>query len=183
MVSAVNLVSVLALSSTALSFGLPSIFSNNYPLPKKPGEKPVPGNSPISICDSTESQLLTLESVVLSPNPPERGQNLTISAIGTLSETIKEGAYVDVDVTYGYIKLIHQTFDLCEEIQNVDMTCPIESGKYTLTKQVEIPKEVPPGKYTVYARAYTDEDEFITCLTGTVEFPPVGLGEIIDILI
>ncbi|ODV98224.1 hypothetical protein PACTADRAFT_36815 [Pachysolen tannophilus NRRL Y-2460] len=136
-----------------------------------PGEKPVPGDSPVSICDSDQAQILSLTSLVISPNPPVRNANLTISALGVLDKTIEDGAYVEVDVRYGYIKLLHQIFDICEEIQQVNMTCPIEKGEHDITKEVEIPNEVPPGKYVVYARAYTKDDEFIACITGTVEFP------------
>lgn len=45
---------------------------------------------------------------------------------------------------YGLIRLIKQEADLCEQIQNVDMHCPLKQGKMTLTKEVDIPKEVPP---------------------------------------
>ena len=75
-----------------------------------------------------------------------------------------------MNVRYGYIKLLEKTFDLCEEIQNVDLTCPVAAGAQSLAKTVEIPDEVPPGTYTVYARAFTAEDEYITCLTATVTF-------------
>ncbi|AOA60375.1 Protein with similarity to the human NPC2/He1 [Komagataella phaffii CBS 7435] len=139
-----------------------------------PGQdlKPVPGDSPIANCDVSQKQLLTLKEVDLSPNPPQRGVNLTITAIGDLDVAVTEGAYVEIDVTYGYIKLIHQTFDICSEIQNVDLECPLDKGHYELTKEVEIPQQVPPGKYTVFARAFTADDKFITCLTGSVEFGP-----------
>lgn len=137
-----------------------------------PDERPIPGDSPIVQCDVTEPQILNLQSVILEPNPPVRGENLTIVAKGFLSKTIEEGAYVEVDVRYGFIKLIHQTFDICEEVGKVDLECPIEKGQQIIMKQVEIPSEVPPGKYMVNARAYTKDDEFITCLSGSVEFPP-----------
>ncbi|EMG48989.1 Phosphatidylglycerol/phosphatidylinositol transfer protein, partial [Candida maltosa Xu316] len=133
--------------------------------------KPVPGDSPIEICDFTESQLLYLNEVVLSPNPPEAGSNLTFTAIGYVDKTIEDGAYVEVEVRYGFIKLIHQTYDLCEEIVKVDLECPIKKGKHIITKVVEIPQEVPPGKYLVTARAYTKNDEYITCLTAQIVFP------------
>lgn len=132
---------------------------------------PIPGDSPLENCDISDDQSLSLYSIDLSPNPPERGTNLTITASGYLHQDISEGAYVDVVVNYGYIRLLSQTYDLCEELPNVDMSCPINKGLYTLTKQVEIPNEVPPGKYTVFARAYNKDDSMITCLTGTVEFP------------
>ncbi|CUM62657.1 uncharacterized protein PRCAT00000211001 [Priceomyces carsonii] len=136
-----------------------------------PGDKPVPGNSPIVQCESDIAQLLDLQSVVILPNPPVRGENLTFIAEGYVSKDIEDGAYVEVDVRYGYIKLIHQTFDLCEEITKVDLSCPINKGNQIIKKEVEIPKEVPSGKYIVNARAYTKDDEFITCLSATVEFP------------
>ncbi|EIF46591.1 hypothetical protein HII12_001711 [Brettanomyces bruxellensis] len=136
--------------------------------------EPIPGESPLELCDSLQPQILTLDSLKMDPVPPERGENLTIIASGTLSAPVEEGAYVDVDVDYGLIKLIHATYDLCEELPNVDMKCPIKKGHYELNKKVEIPSQVPPGQYKVVARAYTKDDELITCLTGEVVFPPYG---------
>lgn len=144
-----------------------------YPTPPGKDQRPVPGDSPIIQCDASEAQLLNLQSVILEPNPPARGENLTIVAKGYLAEDVEAGAYVDVEVRYGFIKLIHQTFDLCEEIAKVDLECPLKAGEHVIIKQVEVPNEVPPGKYIVNARAYTKDDEFITCLTATVEFPAI----------
>lgn len=143
-----------------------------YVFPDNPDQKPVPGKSPIFQCEAASPQLLTLELVVIDPNPPVKGQNLTFVAKGVLAKEVGEGAYVDVDVRYGFIRLIHQRFDLCEEITKVDLECPIEKGKQVIKKRVEIPEEVPPGKYTVIAKAFTADDEFITCLGAVVEFPP-----------
>ena len=56
--------------------------------------------------------MLHLDEVIVTPNPPVAGQNLTFTAVGTLDKTIEEGAYVEVEVRYGFIKLIHQTYDL-----------------------------------------------------------------------
>ncbi len=165
----------LLLLSTSPAFTLS--IQNPFKLSNLPGAdtKPIPGESPLQQCDIQSSQLLHLSQVILYPNPPVRVANLTISAIGTLTKDIEDGSYVDVDVTYGYIKLLHQTYDICEELPQIDMECPVTKGYYQLTKIVEIPNEVPPGKYSVTARAYTKDDELITCLTGAVEFPSYGL--------
>ncbi|CAI5755686.1 unnamed protein product [Candida verbasci] len=147
---------------------------NRYSIDNLPGgdnTKPVPGDSPIEICDFKESQLLKLQEIIIAPNPPKAGSNLTFTATGYISKTIEDGAYVEVDVRYGFIKLVHQTFDLCEEVQKVDLECPIQKGNQIISKVVEIPQEVPPGKYLVNARAYTKDDEYITCLTAQIEFP------------
>lgn len=134
-------------------------------------DKPIPGKSPLMLCDLEEPKLVEIYRVDLDPNPPVKGQNLTIFAEGIVKKTILEGAYVDVDVRYGYIRLLKQTFDLCEQTATVDIDCPIKEGKLVLETSVEIPAEVPPGKYVVVARAYTVDDEPITCLSATVEFP------------
>lgn len=72
------------------------------------------------------------------------GQTLTIEAAGTLRERIEKGATVLLEVKYGLITLIRQTADLCEQIENVDLHCPLEKGDMVLKKQVELPKQIPP---------------------------------------
>ncbi|KAK3318300.1 ML domain-containing protein [Apodospora peruviana] len=108
-------------------------------------ELDVPGESPLKFCEADrEKDLITIDSVDLSPNPPEAGTTLEIAASGTVKETIEDGAYVNLSVKYGYIRLINTKADLCEEIKNVDLECPIEEGKISITKSVELPKEIPP---------------------------------------
>lgn len=96
--------------------------------------KPVPGKSPIEVCDYSTKQLLTLDEITISPNPPEAGANLTFTAKGTIDKTITDGAYVEVDVRYGFIKLIHQTYDICKEITKVDLVQLKRVNKSSLKK-------------------------------------------------
>lgn len=117
------------------------------------------------------------------------GTELVIKALGTVSEPIEKGAYIQLQVKYGLIRLISTKADLCEQIKNVDMECPIEEGLLSITKTVSLPAEIPPvspnipawrrpaaadmtlqGKYTVKADVYTADDKPITCLTATVVF-------------
>jgi len=82
---------------------------------------------------------------------------------------------VHLQIKYGLITIIKQTLDLCDNVEKVDMKCPIEKGDITFEKEVELPKQIPPGKYTVFADAKTKDDEdVITCLTATVEFKVGG---------
>ncbi|SCU78826.1 LANO_0A04148g1_1 [Lachancea nothofagi CBS 11611] len=136
--------------------------------------RPIAGDSPLMQCDADEKQVLDIQLVNLFPNPPVRGENVTVSAAVSSKDTIVAGAYVDVEVRLGYIKLLSQTYDLCEELENNDidgLKCPIQAGDYKIDKTVEIPQEVPPGKYTVLARAFTEDDEEITCVSGDIYFP------------
>lgn len=138
----------------------------------QPPSKPIPGDSPLAVCDTSDAQLLTIRQVDLDPNPPQRGANLTIYGVGELAKEVTDGAYVDVTVNYGYIRLIQQTYDLCEQLPEIDMECPLQKGDYSIEKIVELPAQIPPGKYTVTARAYTVDDELISCLTGSMVFTP-----------
>jgi hypothetical protein len=132
----------------------------------------VPGSNPLTYCQKEhQDDILILDHVNLSPNPPEKGKTLSIEAVGTLLEDVEEGAYVVLQVKYGLIRLVNTEADLCEQVSNVDLKCPIKKGKTTITKDVELPKEIPPGTYTVFADAYTKGGEKkIVCLEATVSF-------------
>jgi len=94
-----------------------------------------------------------------------------VTAKGKLSANVTDGAYVQLQVKYGLITIIRQKADLCDTVKNVDLECPLSKDKdVELTKDVDLPKEIPPGKYTVVADVYTKDDKKVTCLTATVEF-------------
>lgn len=57
---------------------------------------------------------------------------------------MEKGAYVQLQVKYGLITLVKQTVDLCEQVSNVDLDCPLDAGTLDLQKDVELPKEIPP---------------------------------------
>lgn len=127
---------------------------------------PVKGDNPLVYCNAPAENILQIDQVDLSPNPPKPGEVLTITASGTFNQPVEKGAYVNLVVKYGLITLIKQTADLCDQVSNVDLKCPLNAGKMTLTKQVELPKQIPPGKYSVLADVYTKSSEHVTCLEG-----------------
>ncbi|KAJ6258462.1 hypothetical protein Dda_6503 [Drechslerella dactyloides] len=134
----------------------------------------IPGGSPINHCSNPDTDLIQIDRIYISPNPPQRGQQLHFEASGIVKKRIEEGAYLKVDVIYNrYIHLIrNQTFDFCENIQKaeVDISCPIEEGPLTVVKEVDLPGEIPPGKFIVTAFLYTVNDEMMTCLHAETTF-------------
>ncbi|KAI9799497.1 MAG: Phosphatidylglycerol/phosphatidylinositol transfer protein [Piccolia ochrophora] len=166
----------MRLSTSILTLLLSSLvgakFFSQDPLVDTLGDS-IPGDSPIKLCEGAEEDnILKIDHVNLTPNPPQAGNNLTIEASGTLSKDVEEGAYVNLQVKYGnYIKLVDTKADLCDQIQNVDLECPLKKGDNKVTKDVSLPKQIPPGKYHVFADVYTKDDEKITCLTAEVSFP------------
>ncbi|KIW55773.1 hypothetical protein PV05_04500 [Exophiala xenobiotica] len=131
---------------------------------------PVPGKNPLNFCADPKDYILEVDYVDLSPNPPLPGQKLTITANGTFHKDIEPGATVFLQVKYGLITLIKQEADLCDNLPQIDMSCPIKEGVMTLKKEVDIPKQVPPGKYTVLADVNTVDKEKISCMESTVFF-------------
>ncbi|KAL4979958.1 Phosphatidylglycerol/phosphatidylinositol transfer protein [Aspergillus desertorum] len=125
---------------------------------------PVKGDNPLEYCSEPSGDLLEIQSVDLAPNPPKAGTTLAIRAAGNLHERIEAGAYVVLEVKYGLITLLRQTADLCEQLTNVDLQCPLEEGPMVLTKEVQLPQQIPPGHYTVHADVYTKDNKRITCL-------------------
>jgi hypothetical protein len=72
-----------------------------------------------------------------------------ITAVGTVDEPIEDGAYILLQVKYGLIRLISTKADLCEQITNVDLECPVDKGKLSITKTVSLPAEIPPVSVSV----------------------------------
>jgi hypothetical protein len=121
-------------------------------------------------CADPTDYILSIDKVNLDPNPPTPGCNLTIEAAGTFSKYVGAGAKVFLQVKYGLITLIKQEADLCDQIGNVDLSCPLKKGPMSFTKSVNIPAQVPTGKYTVIADVYTVDEEKVTCLESVVFF-------------
>ncbi|ORY96834.1 ML domain-domain-containing protein [Syncephalastrum racemosum] len=119
---------------------------------------------------SKPDDLLEIEYIDLNPDPPQKGETLTIDFKGELSEEVPEGTMAEVTVKFGVVQLIKKNFDLCKEIKNIDEECPIPAGPLQITKSVDLPKEIPPGKYSVHAVVRTPEDKEVTCLNARVEF-------------
>ncbi|KAF2188656.1 hypothetical protein K469DRAFT_684662 [Zopfia rhizophila CBS 207.26] len=154
---------LLAISVSARSNWIPSQITINE-------EFKVPGDNPLYFCSDPKDDILMIEKVDLSPNPPEPGKTLAIKAKGDFKETIEQDAKVHIQVKYGLITLINQEADLCDTIENVDLSCPLDKGEMTLTKDVDLPKEIPPGTYTVLADVFTKDGDKITCLTAKIAF-------------
>ncbi|KAL1925639.1 uncharacterized protein VTP21DRAFT_522 [Calcarisporiella thermophila] len=134
------------------------------------GEK-LGGNIAVINDCGKDDYIAQIDYIKFSPNPPERGKPLTILGKGNLTENIKEGAYVDLVVKYGLIKLLQQQMDLCEEAEKIGYQCPLQRGELQVEHTETLPKEIPPGKYTVNIRAFTTDKRPIACVDAIATFP------------
>ncbi|TFK77023.1 hypothetical protein BDN72DRAFT_830196 [Pluteus cervinus] len=118
------------------------------------------------------TDIIQIRSIQVSPDPPQPGQDLTVKVNAFVTETIEEGAYADVTVKLGLVKLLHKQFDLCEEARTneADIQCPVQPGEYTVEQTVALPKEIPRAKFGVEVAGYTKDDEDMLCLKLKVDF-------------
>ncbi|RKF78698.1 Phosphatidylglycerol/phosphatidylinositol transfer protein [Golovinomyces cichoracearum] len=131
---------------------------------------PVPGDNSLNYCSGyQEGEILRISEATFNPNPPQRGKTLSIDIVGQLSQKV-EGAYVDVVVKLGIIKLLHTMIDLCADDPRANITCPIEKGPVKLHSEIEIPAQIPPALFYVHVQAYTNDDEDLFCLGSKVDF-------------
>ncbi|CAE6454039.1 unnamed protein product [Rhizoctonia solani] len=116
-----------------------------------------------------------VQSIKLSPDPPQIGKDLTITARGVVTRKIEDGAYADVTVKLGLVKLLHKQFDICEEARNNNVTvqCPVEPGEYEVVQTVQLPRETPRAKFIIDVKGFTSEealDPDLACLQLKVDF-------------
>ncbi|CEL58724.1 Phosphatidylglycerol/phosphatidylinositol transfer protein OS=Cryptococcus neoformans var, neoformans serotype D (strain JEC21 / ATCC MYA-565) GN=NPC2 PE=3 SV=1 [Rhizoctonia solani AG-1 IB] len=116
-----------------------------------------------------------VKSIKLSPDPPQIGKDLTITARGVVTRKIEDGAYADVTVKLGLVKLLRKEFDICEEARknNVTVQCPVEPSEYEIVQTVQLPKETPRAKFIVDVKGFTSDealDTDLVCLQLKVDF-------------
>ncbi|KLO20167.1 MD-2-related lipid-recognition [Schizopora paradoxa] len=113
-----------------------------------------------------------IKSISISPDPPQKGQDLNVTVSGTVKKEVDEGAYALVQVKVGAIKILTKEIDICEEARNSDMElqCPVKEGDYTVKQTAQLPKEIPPGKFKVTIEGFTVEDENLVCVDIDVDF-------------
>ncbi|KAL8735227.1 MAG: hypothetical protein Q9166_001103 [cf. Caloplaca sp. 2 TL-2023] len=102
----------------------------------------VPGKNPLKFCTDPTDYILTIDNVDLDPNPPQKGKALQIKAKGNFTEKVEQDAYIDLSIKYGLITLVNTKADLCEQMKEVDESCPLEGVK-EFTKDVTLPQEIP----------------------------------------
>lgn len=104
-----------------------------------------PPPATVLLC-SEDSDMMEVNDVVLIPDPPKRGQNLTVEISGWLKDDLEDGAYMLATVRKSGIKFPQFKLPVCEYL---DSRCPVEKGLRTLSMTFEIPGLMPGGGYEI----------------------------------
>ncbi|XP_065914741.1 putative phosphatidylglycerol/phosphatidylinositol transfer protein DDB_G0278295 [Dysidea avara] len=98
-------------------------------------------------CDKSDYDVTDLK-ISFSPNPPQKGRNLTIIASGTVNRQIA-GGKIKVTAKYGFITVLNQSYDVCDFAKKMGKECPIPAGPLSGSKTVMVPDKIPGGTYLV----------------------------------
>ena len=122
------------------------------------------------ITDCTKStDKASIVSLKITPDPPQKGQNLTVTSDINFKEEITGGT-VTVVVKYLGFKVLDKTEDLCSLLGKVGLKCPIPAGDQKATEVEPLPSSIPPGHYTGSIKANDQNGNEIVCLNLDLHF-------------
>lgn len=96
--------------------------------------------------------------VFSDPNPPVKGQNVTIAVSGTLDETVDAGTY-QIDVSYAGIPVYSKNGSICDYAP-----CPQAAGAINLSKEIELPSIAPAGSYHAKIQGADSNSQPLFCV-------------------
>jgi len=109
------------------------------------------------------SDHLKIGKVTITPDPPQIGVNITVDASGTLDETITSGTLY-IELEWSGIVLLNNTYDLCSQLVQVGLKCPLDSGATQIRVSELIPSNAPPGDYTATVIIGDQKNQEVTCI-------------------
>lgn len=98
----------------------------------------------------------------MTPDPPKKGQDVTVAASGTLDEQVTSGK-INVEVEFLGIKVVNETLDLCKTISKYQQ-CPIAQGPLSVKVTESLPSDAPSGHYTGKAVISDQSGSQIACI-------------------
>jgi len=105
----------------------------------------------VVLCND-ESDVMRVSEIVLQPDPPEKGANLTVAVDGFLEHDVLPGAYLDARIKKSGIRFPQVRVSVCEYLH---AGCPVAKGSTSMSMTFDIPKLMPGGQYEIEAALYT----------------------------
>ncbi|KZP01496.1 hypothetical protein CALVIDRAFT_7717 [Calocera viscosa TUFC12733] len=104
-----------------------------------------------------EHDLISIEHLSISPDPPRPGEPVSVFVSGRTSEMIQRGAQYFSEVKYGSSVLSKGWHDFCGLTLESGYYCPILPGEFHLDETFELPSNIPSGKFTILTIGQTRE--------------------------
>lgn len=105
-----------------------------------------------------------ISNVIITPDPPVKGDNIEVKATITLDEEVT-GGEVKVNLNYGDIPIYSTTLDLCDILEQLTSdSCPLSKGAHDIDIKQTIPGFAPGGKYKGKAVATDQNGAELACI-------------------
>ncbi|KAN0055518.1 hypothetical protein ACTA71_008631 [Dictyostelium dimigraforme] len=112
------------------------------------------------------SDTFQIKNVTVNPDPPHKGDTVTIYAAGQLTKVIS-GGNANILIKLGFITIIKEAKPICSS--DNPLSCPIQPGDYSHQVTVTIPTSAPKGKYSGQFVLTDQIDEEIACIDVNIE--------------
>ncbi|KAI9146248.1 ML domain-containing protein [Paraphysoderma sedebokerense] len=120
------------------------------------------------------SDMMTIESIGLSPYPAIIGEDVVLTLTGTVTGEITPGCTSRAQVKAGGLPLRTYNFDTCQDIQeqNPGISCPVPAGTFiTLKKSLPVPPSTPPLKNAnLEIKIFNGDKSEIGCVKSKIDF-------------
>ncbi|WP_441248276.1 ML domain-containing protein [Kitasatospora sp. McL0602] len=127
------------------------------------------------------SDPLQIRSIEITPDPLLTGRELKAVIKASVLGQVKDGAYLDIVVKVGLIKLLTKRYDLFRKLRGEDtdgwtLTASrsagnsIDPGDTELVFTMTVPRETPPAKFGIEVRGFTADDDDLLYLKFRTSF-------------
>ncbi|GAM17699.1 hypothetical protein SAMD00019534_008740 [Acytostelium subglobosum LB1] len=123
-----------------------------------------------SYCTGNINPTFNINTLTLTPDPPKIGQVATVNLQGTLTEEITSGSSV-FSIEYFVAGAWRALPDFDNDVCSV-VTCPVQTGPFTFSTQINIPFITPRGNYRGQLIMNDQTGRNITCLTFATTLNP-----------
>lgn len=113
---------------------------------------------PFSLCSGAPTDF-KVDTLYVTPDPPKKGQNVTLQLLGSVDEQLTIGSNFIVDVLYSGVEIYSMTVDLREATP-----LPVGPGEISLAYDVMIPSAAPSGRYTIDLSFFDQTNTELTCI-------------------
>jgi len=107
------------------------------------------------------------QNIIMSVSPPLPVKDYLFDLGADLSKDVTGGTSV-YSVTYNFIPLSPTTNDLCTEINNSNITCPLKAGVIGIQSKGTVPDGLS-GTTVIKNEWFNNEKERILCLQFTIK--------------
>jgi len=118
-----------------------------------------------------------IKTVVITPDPPVIGQNLTVAVTGALSTQITSGV-VAVNIAWNGVPLISQNFSLCDIVTSVEK-CPLNAGPQAFSVSQLLPSQTPAGSFNGTVQAFDQNNNEVFCIGLNFNLGSQGLKTVL----